>query len=1094
MRKLVTATLLAAIVTGLLLPLAAAGPIQFGHTWGTSDFERSTSVVVDASGNVFLAGSSYNRFSGNQSVFVLKFDPLGNLLWNRVLSLQVNDTGNLALAPNGDVYFLGQIYGQNGSAAVFVARISSAGSVVWAKSVPEVFYPTRIATDPVTGGFFITSFGSSTGSTVVSAYTSDGSLRWARASGGTFIDPAGLAVGSTGGPVLNYRREGGSLGLASFDAQGNLLAQRFFNPYPSYATPQDVVADPSGDVFALAQSNSDASFYLSRFNGTLNPMWTEKVHGIGYSDYPTRLVLMPAGTIIVLGPAYLSTNSTMSTNLYDIGANGAVLSGSAYVNPVLPSGQSTGLYPYDGALLGSGGIVIAGTTLGVPPMDSQAVTADVTVLSPSWAEDVVTWTGANLVPTDLPVPVSDPVVPVDDFSLASGYQAWYGVANVPTSKLSVTVTSSPLPQDPATVTFSATVTGGRKPYSFTWSFGDGASGTESAPTHTYSGTGKYLVQVAVKDSAGIVGYGHTVVMVPGPPTILAIYMYPSPVGYAGSWAYFYADVIDADGGSIVQYEWSYGDGFIDYTYYPSTSHIYYSTGSYTLTLTVTDNDQGLSSSMSLAVEIVTAPDVPPYASFYWTPYNPTVNATVTFYAYNSYDPDGYITMYSWFFGDGSIFNSSSPYAWHNYAQPGAYPVTLVVTDNGGMTGTMNQTLVVMPDQPPVATFSYYPPIPLANQTVFFNGGNSYDRDGYIVSWNWSFGDGSFGDGRDGNFSGSGPYVSHVYELFGSYGVRLTVTDNGGLSASTNQTIYVDAPPVAVITPARGIGKVGTLLAFSANASFDPDGGIMYYNWSFGDASYARGPWATHVYANPGQYTVGLIVLDAYGAMSVATLSYPVTIPVPPVAVIAWTPSRAIAGSTVVAFDGSNSLDPDGAIATYIWEFGDGTVGHGKTATHSYAYTGTYTVELVVLDEDGLSDRDVQTLSVVAQSKGVVTATGQSLPLAGAQVTLSQRGAVVLALLTAADGTFSLGDLAPGTYAIAIAKAGYRTYEGTLAWDGLNGDLGTFRLEPAALEPTGFVPMQIGILGVLAVAVVVGGFVAARALRRRRRAGPLENRR
>ena len=55
------------------------------------------------------------------------------------------------------------------------------------------------------------------------------------------------------------------------------------------------------------------------------------------------------------------------------------------------------------------------------------------------------------------------------------------------------------------------------------------------------------------------------------------------------------------------------------------------------------------------------------------------------------------------------------------------------------------------------------------------------------------------------------------------------------------------------------------------------------------------------------------------------------------------------GERTVAFDGSGSSDPDGAVGTYTWDFGDGATGTGVTAQHTYAKAGTYEARLTVSD-------------------------------------------------------------------------------------------------------------------------------------------------
>ena len=79
-------------------------------------------------------------------------------------------------------------------------------------------------------------------------------------------------------------------------------------------------------------------------------------------------------------------------------------------------------------------------------------------------------------------------------------------------------------------------------------------------------------------------------------------------------------------------------------------------------------------------------------------------------------------------------------------------------------------------------------------------------------------------------------------------------------------------------------------------------------------------------------------------------------PPPPAENVAPTAEIAIncAGLTCT-FDASGSSDSDGTIASYAWNFGDGTAGSGESATHSYTQPGTYSVTLTVTDDDGATD-------------------------------------------------------------------------------------------------------------------------------------------
>jgi len=72
---------------------------------------------------------------------------------------------------------------------------------------------------------------------------------------------------------------------------------------------------------------------------------------------------------------------------------------------------------------------------------------------------------------------------------------------------------------------------------------------------------------------------------------------------------------------------------------------------------------------------------------------------------------------------------------------------------------------------------------------------------------------------------------------------------------------------------------------------------------------------------------------------------------PPVAVASAIPTS---GTTPlgVSFDGTGSHDPDGSIASYGWNFGDGNTGSGATASHTYQNAGSYTAVLTVTDNLG----------------------------------------------------------------------------------------------------------------------------------------------
>jgi len=84
-----------------------------------------------------------------------------------------------------------------------------------------------------------------------------------------------------------------------------------------------------------------------------------------------------------------------------------------------------------------------------------------------------------------------------------------------------------------------------------------------------------------------------------------------------------------------------------------------------------------------------------------------------------------------------------------------------------------------------ASFTYMPPVPYVNDTVTFDASASTSDNGYIISYEWYFGDST---------SGTGIVVNKVYEAAGNYTVTLTVTDSEGAKATASKSITVVVRP------------------------------------------------------------------------------------------------------------------------------------------------------------------------------------------------------------------------------------------------------------------------------------------------------------
>lgn len=220
-------------------------------------------------------------------------------------------------------------------------------------------------------------------------------------------------------------------------------------------------------------------------------------------------------------------------------------------------------------------------------------------------------------------------------------------------------------------------------------------------------------------------------------------------------------------GSVVGYQWNFGDGSDASGAMPV--HVYAATGTYAVTLTVTDSD-GLTHSAATTAQVADGSGLQPPIAKVGGPYRGTISTPLSFDGSASSDADGTIVSFDWTFGDGGAGSGARPT--HVYGRAGLYTVALTVTDDSGRTGHSTTTAEIVPvalNQAPTANaggpYAGRPDVPMA-----FDGSRSSDADGRVVAYFWDFGDGT-------QAVSDLPNATHSYARAGAYTVTLGVVDD-----------------------------------------------------------------------------------------------------------------------------------------------------------------------------------------------------------------------------------------------------------------------------------------------------------------------------
>jgi len=468
---------------------------------------------------------------------------------------------------------------------------------------------------------------------------------------------------------------------------------------------------------------------------------------------------------------------------------------------------------------------------------------------------------------------------------------------------------------------------------YTWNFGDGTPTVSGlGPVqHLYALPGIYLANLQIVNSNGCVKDTTKSVLVVAQPTANFSSDAPQCIGAAVS----FIDLSHTAHGYVAQWHWNFGDGYsvtVNYPNSPDVTHIYSSSGNYTVTLTIVTTDS-CSATRTLLVIIQDTP----VANFIF-PNNNCSLTPVSFTDISQPNGGGPITQWLWDFGDPSSGVNNTSYLknpTHLFSAGGNFDVVLIATNSLGCGDTITKQVTV--EDNPVADFTADTAC-MGNATVFTDV--SLPVSGTIVSWDWNFGDNTPHSNQQN--------PTHLYASPGNYNVHLTITASTGCIHDTLKIVPVSDIPDALFSFTNAC--VGTPTQFT-DESTTLTGTITEWFWDFDDGNTSTEQNPQNTFATTGVFDVKLIATSSLGCSD--SIVIPVTIHLGPTSGFTYHSFYCPAGQ--VNFSNQSSGNGSG-IASYLWTFEPGFISTQANPTYVFSVLDTsYLVSLTVTDEFGCQD-------------------------------------------------------------------------------------------------------------------------------------------
>lgn len=471
-----------------------------------------------------------------------------------------------------------------------------------------------------------------------------------------------------------------------------------------------------------------------------------------------------------------------------------------------------------------------------------------------------------------------------------------------------------------------------------WDFGDGNYDANKNPSHSFPIPGTFNVTLTIKnngcpDSLKKISYINIL-----PPL--------SGIGLTPDCSLRTKFTFTDKSTGPLSWKWDFGDGSPLSILQNPPPHIFPSLGAYSVSLIVTNG--GCADTSSLPIRAIN--ENPDFTSNSLAGCRKT---DILFTATNINAAN--ITQFDWDFGDGTNMGVTDTTVTHRYANSGNYTVSLVTTDLNGCKDTIIKNSYFRANGP-VANFNGINTGGCNGLTAIFNDLSTTDGVNPIISWQWSYGDGTVQ-------TFASPISIHTYNTVGTFSVTLKVLDASGCfdTITVNDLVHSTDPSVTFST-------TDTLTCPGANISWKvtATGTINNYLWNFGDGTTSPLGSPPKSYSNTGSYSVKLFVTDSYGCTDSLFRSNYINVSVP---LANFTIDDSV--SSCAPFE-VNFTNKSTFYSSQLWTFEPGIISSLQNPAHYYLTPGVYNAELIVTSPGGCMDTAYRTVRLFDNASTTIT--------------------------------------------------------------------------------------------------------------------------